>query len=409
MSSGAPALRRPRGPGAAPASRPASGSVAAPGPVPASPATFDAEFDRRLFAVLTCVLLGFGTLMVQSASVTSWPTEFERVYLSRHVAFLALAVAAAWTCSLIPERVWLRAAPWLFAGTVLLLVAVLVPGIGTRVNGAQRWLRFGSLSGQPSELAKLTLPLLLARRTSLHRERLRWFWFGTFGLLWPVALTVLLVGAEPDLGTALFLAAGAGIVLLAGGWPLRNFAAAVLLAVPACASLVVLRPYQMKRLTGFAAMWSDASQAPYQLKQSLLSLGTGGLTGVGLGRGWQKLSFLPEANTDFVFAVVGEELGLVGTVGLLALWTGLYLVGLRLLRRTPRGSFAHVAGFALLAQVALQAVLNVAVVTGMVPPKGIAHPLLSYGGSNLVTSVVALGLIAGLTRNGGEETRTEDP
>lgn len=129
-----------------------------------------------------------------------------------------------------------------------------------------------------------------------------------------------------------------------------------------------------------------------------MSLGAGGITGVGLGKGWQKLSFLPEANTDFVFAVIGEELGLVGTLGLAAVWIGLYVFGLRLLRHQPRDSFAYIAGFTLLTQLVLQAALNVAVVTAMVPPKGIPHPLLSYGGSNLVVSIVSLGIVLSLSR-----------
>jgi cell division protein FtsW len=160
---------------------------------------------------------------------------------------------------------------------------------------------------------------------------------------------------------------------------------------------VSLKPYQMQRISGFLAAWTDLSQAPYQLQQSLMSLGAGGVTGVGIGRGWQKLSFLPEANTDFVFAVVGEELGLIGTLGLIAVWIGLYIAGLRTLRHLPRTGFEYAAGFTLLTQLVLQAALNVAVVTAMVPPKGIPHPLLSYGGSNLVVSIVSLGIVLSLS------------
>jgi cell division protein FtsW len=162
--------------------------------------------------------------------------------------------------------------------------------------------------------------------------------------------------------------------------------------------VALLRPYQLQRITGFVAAWRDVDEAPYQVRQSLITLGVGGTDGVGLGKGWQKLSFLPEANTDFVVAVLGEELGLVGTLGLIALWVGLFLTGLRMLAALPHRSFEYAAGVTLLTQLVLQAALNVAVVTAMVPPKGIAHPLISYGGSSLVASILTLGIITSLAR-----------
>lgn len=378
------------------------------------------DYSRQLFLALAAVLAGFGALMVHSASVTSWPTEAEQIYLSRHLIFLALGVAVGGVCAILPAEFWKKAAPWLFGSTVILLIAVLVPGIGTEVKGARRWLRYGPLSLQPCELAKLTLPLLLARLLSGFGlsggpDRTASGWNAwprspwqpgralspagwSFLLVWPVLLVVPLVAIQPDLGSALFLAGGAAIAFFAGGWPWRNFLVASLVAAPACWSLMALKPYQMNRVRGFLAAWSDWSEAPYQLKQSLMTLASGGTWGVGLGRGWQKLSFLPEANTDFVVAVVGEELGLVGTLSLAAVWIALYASGLRLLSRVQPRSFEWIASFTLLTQLALQASLNVAVVTAMVPPKGIPHPLISYGGSNLVVSLAAIGLIAGLTR-----------
>ena len=354
--------------------------------------------EQKLFLSLVCVMIGLGVVMVHSASITSWPSDFDRVYLSRHVIFLCLGAVAAAICANLPARVWYRYAPHLFVLTLLLLVVVLIPGVGTRVNGAQRWLRFGSISVQPSELAKLALPLLMARLLVRRRDRIRhWLW-GTLPLVWPVLCVVPLVAEQPDLGTAVFLTCLGAITLFLGGWPLRNFVASGAAVVPAAVTLFALKPYQLERITGFVAAWRDFQKAPYQIKQSLLTLGAGGLTGVGLGRGWQKLSFLPEANTDFVFAVVGEELGLVGTLSLIGLWTVLYLTGLRLLRRLPRDSFAYIACAALLTQLVLQAALNVAVVTAVVPPKGIPHPLVSYGGSSLAVSLTAIGIMVSLTR-----------
>jgi cell division protein FtsW len=355
---------------------------------------------RNTYLCLVCVLLALGLLMVYSASITARPTEFEQVYVKRHVTFLVVALIAGGTAALLPAEVWRRAAPWLFGATVALLVAVLVPGVGHRVNGAQRWLRWGALSLQPSELAKVTLPLFvcwsLSRRETRGPEGNR---RAGLRLLLPIGAVMLLVAKEPDLGTAVFLGLIAGLTLFAGGWPLRNFLLSGMAAIPAIAALVAMRPYQIQRITGYLAAWESIDQAPYQVKQSLLTLGVGGVSGVGLGRGWQKLSFLPEANTDFVFGVVGEELGLIGTLGLLGLWIGLFVTGLKLLSPLDRRSFAWVAGFSLLTQVVLQAALNVAVVTAMVPPKGIALPLLSYGGSSLLVSVLALGIVLGASRS----------
>jgi len=356
------------------------------------------EHERSLFLSLAAVLIGFGVLIVHSASITSRPTEFEQIYLTRHLAYLAIALAAAVVAGSLPPRAWVHIAPLLYWGTILLLVMVLVPGLGTKVKGAQRWLRLGSMSMQPSELAKLALPLYVGLIISRKRKiPLSWL-AGLIAPVWPILLMVGLVFVEPDLGTSVFLAAGGALVLLSGGWPIRNFLLVASTAVPAVVFLVIHKPYQMQRITGFFATWADWTNAPYQLKQSLVTLGAGGVWGVGLGRGFQKLSFLPEANTDFVFAVVGEELGLVGMLTILVLWLGLYWMGVRLISRLPREGFEHHAAYALLTQLVLQAGVNVAVVTAMVPPKGIAHPLLSYGGSNLVVSIVALGMIVSLTR-----------
>ena len=339
--------------------------------------------------------MGFGCLMVHSASITSWPTEFEQVYLSRHLKFLVVGVISATIAAHLPARFWRRVAPVMFLVTVLLLVCVLIPGVGKSVNGSRRWFRIGSLSFQPSELAKITLPLFLAGIICRLREenQLHKFIRGTLPVLLPLGCVVPLVALEPDLGTTVFLTIGAAILLFVGGWPLRNFFAGLSVAVPAVAVIIMKNPYQLKRVTGFLAAWKDLNQAPYQLKQSLISLGAGGTFGLGLGKGWQKLSFLPEANTDFVFAVVGEELGLVGTLSVVGIWLAVFVLGLKLLSHLPRWDFAYLAGITLLTQIVLQAAVNVAVVTAMIPPKGISHPLLSYGGSSLVMTLISFGLI----------------
>ncbi|MBM4074813.1 MAG: cell division protein FtsW, partial [Planctomycetes bacterium] len=285
------------------------------------------DFSRQLFIALVLLLASFGLLMVHSSSVTSWPTEFDRVYLSKHLIFLSVGTAVAAFAASRRPSFWKRAAPYLFMITIMLLLLVLVPGVGVRVKGAQRWIRIPGISAQPSELAKVALPLMLCWILDRNRNKLTHLFSGTIPFFIPVAMMVPLVLIEPDLGTSLFLIAGAGLVLFAGGWPLRNFILGIIAAIPASLTILVMKPYQRQRIVGFMETWANVDSAPYQLKQSLVSLGSGGLFGVGLGKGWQKLGFLPEANTDFVFAVIGEELGLIGTCSLLLLWCGFYLVG----------------------------------------------------------------------------------
>lgn len=361
------------------------------------PVTTTLDWERNAFLSCACLLAGLGLLMVHSASMTSWPSEYERVYVTRHAVYLGLGILGATAAARISPNRWRSLAPWLYVLTWLLLLAVLVPGIGTKVNGAQRWLRWGQFSFQPSELAKLALPLYLAM-LSIPRDETIGRATRSPWLVLPIAFLAPLILVEPDLGTTLFVCAGGALTLWVVGWPLRHFLTFSAVLFPAVAAMLVLKPYQRERLMDFARMWSDWSEAPYQLKQSLVTLGAGGVFGVGLGKGSQKLSFLPESNTDFVVAVIGEELGLVGTLGLLGLWGALYIAGLRLLAKLPFGSFRYVAGFVLLTQLVGQAFVNVAVVTGMVPTKGIPHPLVSYGGSNLVVNLLSLGVFWSLAR-----------
>jgi cell division protein FtsW len=289
-------------------------------------------------------------------------------------------------------------APVLFLLSLLLLIFVLIPGVGTMVNGARRWLRFGPASLQPSELAKVALPLYLCWTTERRRDG-RGQITSVVPPLVPIATMVFLVLQQPDLGTALFLCLTAAICLFVSGWPARHFVLAGGLVAPLAAGVVVLRPYQWERITGFIATWRDLNLAPYQVRQSLATLGAGGWSGVGLGRGTQKLSFLPEPNTDFVFAVIGEELGLLGTVGVGLLWLTLLILAMRLLSHLPGTSFEYTVAVTLMCQLALQAAINASVATALLPATGIPHPLISYGGSSLVVSLLSLGIMISVARS----------
>ncbi len=356
------------------------------------------DTDLKIFVCLILIMLGFGTLMVHSSSMTSRPTDFEQVYLAKHLMFLAGGLVLGAAAAVVPPKYWRGASVPLFLLTVGLLVGVLLPGVGVKVNGAQRWFRGGGMSFQPSELAKISLPLLLCTLLERFPKLDEKWWTSFFVPLIPIGLVSGLVIVEPDLGTALFLVSGGLILLFIRGWPLRNFAIAVCGLLPLIALIGVWKPYQMRRLTGFVAAWMDLNEAPYQLQQSLATMGAGGILGTGLGKGWQKLSYLPEANTDFVFAVIGEELGLVGTLSIILLWVGVYWFGWRMLQNGTKSTFGYAVGFTLLTQFLLQALMNMAVVTALVPPKGIAHPLISRGGSNLIINLMAIGILISLSR-----------
>jgi cell division protein FtsW len=359
---------------------------------------------RHLLIGLVGVLLATGIQMVLSSSLTSRPSAQEEQFLARHLTFLAIAIGAGWMASHVRID-WLKDnAGILFWCLIVLLMVVLIPGLGSRINGARRWLRISSLSVQPSEFGRLVLPLIAA----VQLERFRAESLSHHGTLrslrtipavvWPAVLLLPLVAIEPDLGATVFLGSGFVLTLFLGGWPLPCFAAASAILIPAVAGLLILRPYQLERISGYLSAWQDLNEAPWQVRQSLMSLGAGGLEGAGVGAGWQKLSYLPEANTDFVFAVIGEELGLAGTLTVCIVWVGILLVGLSLTSSLPRRSFRRTLSTALLLQLVGQAAINICVVTALVPPKGVPHPFISYGGTNLLVSVIAVGLIVGLTR-----------
>ena len=353
---------------------------------------------RHLLVCLVGILICVGVQMVQSASLTSRPSEQDSVFLGRHLAYLALSLVCAWIASNVSSDWLQRNAVRLYAVLLFLLIVLLVPGIGSRINGAQRWLRFGGLSLQPSELGRIVMPIMAASLLVKLRNTSGFGLRTLPGTLLPILIVAPLVAIEPDLGATVFLMTCYALALFLGGWPLRYFVTCACCVIPAAASLLILRPYQAQRISGFMDAWKDLSQAPWQIRQSLMSIGSGGLEGTGIGSGWQKLSYLPEANTDFVFAVIGEELGLIGTLAVCAVWMAVFFTGRAVLKHLPKTSFEWILGTTLLVQLLFQAMANIAVVTALVPPKGVPHPFISYGGTNLLVSLITVGLIVGMSR-----------
>lgn len=353
------------------------------------------DIPQALYLLAMLLLAGLGTVMVFSATGFARSLELNTALFERHLLFLALGLIGGLLLTRLPHPLLMRWAPWLFAGGLLLLVLVLIPGIGSRINGARRWFRVGAFSLQPAEFMKILLPLFLAW-WSLRTGTQRNWWREWVGLV-PLVTVPVLIALQPDLGTALLVFGMGACYLFLAGWPLRLFLGSVLAVLPALGWLMLYRPYQWARVTAFTQALGDWEQAQYQVKQSLLSIGAGELRGTGLGLGLQKLSFLPESHTDFIFAVIGEELGLIGTLSVISLWL-LVLIsgGMLVLRLRDQPERFALAGTLLLG-IVCQALINTCVVISLLPPKGISHPLLSYGGSNLLTTLLATGLILHLT------------
>ncbi len=351
--------------------------------------------DGLLLAMIS--LLGLGLIMVFSATGASRSMQLQTGFLFRH--FLFLTGASIVFCSLLhfPRTRLLRAAPWLFAGLILLLVLVLIPGVGSKINGARRWLRIGPFSLQPSEFMKVILPLFLAwwSRRQVTRKTYASQFLGMLALI----ISPLLIAIQPDLGTALLVFGTGACFLFLAGWPVRMFLLGGLSVLPALGILMIYRPYQLTRIQNYLDSLGSWENAQYQIKQSLLTISSGGLWGTGPGRGLQKLSFLPESHTDFVFAVIGEELGLIGMLGVILLWGLILFCGTRLVLRIRHDRECFALAGTLLIGIVFQAVVNTAVVTSLLPPKGISHPLLSYGGSNLLTVLITFALILNLTND----------
>ena len=289
-------------------------------------------------------------------------------------------------------HVWLRYRRWILGATLVLLVIVLFPGVGSQANGARRWLRLGGLGLQPSEIAKVALAIFLAGYCASRQDVLNDLRRGVLPAFAVIGVITGLVVAQRDLGTPIAIALIALAVLFAGGMRGRYLVGLMLSAVPVLIGLIIIEPYRMRRLLVFADPWRDPQGAGWQVVQSLLAFGSGGVMGVGWGQGVQKLLYLPEPHTDFVFAIIGEEGGLVWTLTIVLMFVVLTGLGVAVaLRAQDQGGAFLAMGLTFMFVVGAGA--NMAVVTGLVPPKGIPLPFISYGGTALITASFSAGVL----------------
>ena len=362
------------------------------------------RLTRPDFWLLTAVagLLGLGVVLVLNVSYFHAEARYGDPYLffRKHVVAVATGIAAMLLASRLRLDLLERWAGLVLPLCALVLLLVLVPGIGAARGGAQRWIALGGFSLQPSEFVKLAVVLFLARWISRHRDVMRQFSAGVLPALASVGVCAGLILGQPDFGTAVILGFLLLLMLYVGGARPAHVLGLVACGAVGIAFAVQVAPYRMRRLLAFLDPWEHSQDAGFQLVQSLIAFGSGGLSGVGLGQSRQKMLFLPEAHTDFIFALVGEELGLIGALLVLGLFGLVAVRGFRIAARHP-DSFASLLAFGLTAVLILSAVVNVGVVLGMLPTKGLPLPFLSYGGSALLATMLEVGVLAALSRMTG--------
>jgi len=350
----------------------------------------------RVLCGTVLVLAAFGSVMVFSAGAVFAAKKYGDAFyfLKRELVYELVGLVAFGVALRIDYRFYRRVAYPLLFVSVALLVAVLK--VGSRAGGAIRWFRVGPLSFQPGELAKFALCVYLATLLARKAEKIRDF---SVGFLPPLVVTAVLMGLllkQPDLGTAVIFGCVALGLLFVAGTRTNYLVLALLVAAPAGWSFIVSTPFRMRRMLAFLDPWAFRRNVGYQITESLISVGSGGVSGLGLGDGRQKLFFLPEAHTDFILSIVGEELGLAGIAFVIVAFCVLVWRGLRTAWRA-RDPFGSYLAFGITTMFGLQALVNIGVVLGSLPTKGLPLPFISYGGTSLVVSLFMAGVLGNVS------------
>ena len=365
---------------------------------------------KRTNSILLCcagTLLALGVVMVFSVISARATTVGVGVkYLAKHLLWAGIGLSGLLAMSRLNYR-WLQKRHVLIGiVAAVLLVAVLVPGIGTKRNGARRWIRLGPVGFQPSEVAKLALLVTVSAMVAQRGSRMREFRAGFVPCIAVTAAAAVLIIAEPDFGTAALVGGVGTLLILAGGARFEPIAAAGAVGLGTLSFLVWQSPSRLVRIFAFLDPWKHKDAAGYQVIQSLTALGSGGLVG---RTGMQKLYFLPESDTDFIFSIIGEQFGLIGAVAVILLFVIITRQGMLISERAP-DAFGGLLALGITAMIALQAIMHIAVVTASIPTKGIALPFVSSGGSSLVVCMVGIGMlmnIASQAREGVREPNSE--
>ncbi len=350
--------------------------------------------------LITLALLSIGVVMVFSASSVSARTIYKDVYyfLKRQLAWAGLGLLAMIITMQVDYKGWKKLAWPALIVVLLLLIAVLIPGIGVAIRGSRRWVDIGPVPFQPSELAKIVMVLFMASFLSDRIDRIHKFSRGLVPPLTILGIVFGLVVLEPDFGTAGTIVVVSILMLFASGASVVHLLSLAALGVPGLIAMAIAAPYRVKRFLAFLHPWEDPLGSGFHIIQSLLALGSGGLFGVGLGRSRQKFLYLPMQHTDFIFAIIGEELGFVGAASVLILYFLFAWRGLRIAIATP-DVFGKLLAVGITTMIVFQAIVNIGVVSGALPITGITLPLVSSGGSSLVTTLAAIGVLLNISKH----------
>ncbi|MDI6733469.1 MAG: putative lipid II flippase FtsW [Planctomycetota bacterium] len=357
--------------------------------------------SHKILIIIFC-LLAFGIIMVYSSSFfraeSARQIQDGYYFFKKQLIIMGFSILVMLIVSRIPYQFWGKISPLLLLLCLGMLILVFIPSIGHIAGGSRRWLRISSFGFQPSETAKIVLVIFIAAFISRYPEQIRSFKKGFIPLCLVIALTVSLIMIEPDIGTAFFIALLTGILLIIGGVRITYILPVGLLVGSLVFYIVTLcYPHIQMRLTVFFSPTADASGKGYQINQALIGLGAGGITGNGLGLSYQKLFYLPQQHTDFIFSIIGEELGLIGVIIVVLLFFAFLWYGKKIASETSdRLGFLLAIGITLM--IVLQAIINIAVVTALLPTKGISLPFISYGGSGLLVFMFAIGILINIAR-----------
>ncbi len=348
--------------------------------------------------VIILMLLCFGLVMVFSASSANAHYMYgdATYFFRRQVLYAVFGLLLMWLTSRFPLKAIKQYTNLLFIVSIALLL--LVPLIGVEVNGAKRWLGFGGFTFQPSEIAKLTLVMFLAKSLTIYRDRISKLGDGYIRYMIIILMVAGIVLLQPHMSGAVVIAVGGVAVLFAAGFKVRYFVTTFLCAVPALWGLAVMSPYRFKRITSFMDPFADKLGESWQIVQSLYAIGSGGLFGLGLGQSRQKFLYIPEPQNDFIFAIICEELGFIGAVFVMLLFGLLIWKGIMIAKKAPDEYTALVAT-GITALLAVQVLMNIAVVTSMMPVTGVPLPFFSYGGTSLVILLMEMGLLLNISRH----------
>jgi cell division protein FtsW len=360
------------------------------------------QYDRILLTAVMVLLAGGVVMVYSSSSVVALTTYNDPTYfMRRQIVWAALGLILMMVTMRFDHEILVnkRVVAVLLLLSFALLAATFFPGVGRTINGARRWIKAGPLTFQPAELVKFTLVVYLSSYLSGRKELIRDF---QRGLLPAFAVTGTLLGLvllQPDFGTVMAMGVVIMLMLLAGGARIKHLGLVTLAAAFLAFLAIAQKAYRLRRITSFLNPWDDPQGAGHQIIQSYLAFGSGGVFGRGLGEGRQKLLFLPERHSDFIYAVIGEELGLIGAGVVLLLFCVILWRGLRIALHAT--GFSRMLALGITSLICVQALINMAVVTGIMPTKGIALPLISYGGSALVVTLAAVGVLLNISKETG--------